>query len=98
MRADCGTDAGYYAHRYRKEEACDRCKFAHAQKARYVRAMSGDKAAYIRVHEPCLPDPAHCSGAHEMHLASFEPTTKTAIFACLCCDYHYREKLVKRNA
>lgn len=26
----CGTDAGYQAHRYRDEDACDRCRDAHA--------------------------------------------------------------------
>lgn len=28
----CGTDAGYAAHGYRHEEACDACKLAHARR------------------------------------------------------------------
>jgi hypothetical protein len=30
LKIDCGTDAGYYRHRYLREKACAGCKRAHA--------------------------------------------------------------------
>lgn len=49
--ANCGTDAGYYSHRFRGQQACDRCRAAHAaaevarQKRDGYRAGSARKRA-----------------------------------------------------
>lgn len=65
----CGTDAGYQAHRYRREAPCQPCKTAHAASLHpYRPARCGTHAAYQahrkRGERPCPPCAEAASKAH----------------------------------
>lgn len=49
--ARCGTDSGYYRHRYLGEPACDACKTGHADHERLAAARR--RLARENVEKPC---------------------------------------------
>ncbi len=57
MTAACGTDAGYQAHRRRREPRCPDCKAAHTRYTDSRRQATADPVAVDRAAAGHPPDP-----------------------------------------
>ena len=82
---NCGTDGGYYSHRYRGQMACFACLAAHAEAVRRAARKRGDSARQFKYkvrlnegwcspcanskHEKCNKSDCRCTRCHGNDLA-----------------------------
>ena len=74
MTAACGTDAGYQAHRRRREPRCPDCKAAHTRYTDSRRQATADPVAVDRAAAGHPPDPL-TTAKHGGHPAATHPWT-----------------------